>query len=230
MMWLLWILLGLLVIILLVLMTKIKVKIRFQHVHQNDELVIKCSAWFGLIHYTINIPVIRVDVESTSVKVKEKTGMSDQTKTETNKRFTPDDFIQSLKNMKYILEHVVDLQKIIRHFLKKIQVKQFRWRSMIGMGDAAHTGVIVGACWGIKGSIIGLLTNVLHFKEEPFFSITPDFQNQNAETAFSCILQFRIGQAIVTGIKLLRYWKGSKVRLITEPFAKQKDHSNKQSM
>jgi hypothetical protein len=98
------------------------------------------------------------------------------------------------------------------------------------MGDAAHTGVMVGGCWAIKGSIIGVLTNFLHFKVMPNLSITPDFQKQRVETSFSCILRFRVGQAIIAGIKLFRYWKGSKVKLISDPFAKRSDHSNKQSM
>ena len=79
------------------MMTKIKVKIRYQHVRDNDEFIIKLSAWFGLLRYTINIPVINVDVDSASVEVKENTGMSDQTKTEKNKRITPEDIIHILK-------------------------------------------------------------------------------------------------------------------------------------
>lgn len=228
--WIVWILIILLVLFVIILLTKIKVKIRYQHLHDNDEFIIKLSAWFGLLRYTINIPVIHVDLDSASVDVKENTGMSEQTKVETNKRFTPEDIINTMKNMKRILEHVVGFHKIIRQFLKKVQVKQFEWRSRIGVGDAAHTGTLIGACWAIKGSIIGLLTNSLHFRVMPFCSITPDFQEQKAETAIICILRFRIGQAIMTGIKLLRYWKGSKAKLITGTFMKQTDNSNNQSM
>lgn len=224
--WLVGIVLVLMIVVLFMIMTKVKVKIRFQHVHRNDKFVITYSAWFGLIHYTMNVPVIHMDADSAAVEVKEKTGTSDEAKTEKNKRFTPEDFIKSLKNVKNIVEHVVNFHKIIRHFLKKVQVKQFEWHSKVGIGDAAETAVVVGGCWAIKGSIIGLLTNYLSFSKMPTYLITPDFQNKKIETIFSCILYFRIGQAIVTGIKLFRYWKGSKIELMTDPFGKQTDYSN----
>ena len=71
--WVLWIFIFLLVVLVLILITKIKVKIHYQHVHDNDEFIIKLSAWFGLLRYTINVPVINVDVDSASVEVKEST-------------------------------------------------------------------------------------------------------------------------------------------------------------
>ena len=132
--------------------------------------------------------------------------------------------------IKKIIKHIVGFHKIIRHFLKKVQVKQFEWNSRIGIGDAAHTGTLVGACWAIKGSIIGLLTTTLNFRVMPLITVTPDFQKERAETAILCILRFRIGQAILTGIKLLRYWKGSKAELLSDTLAKQTDNSNNQSM
>ena len=132
--------------------------------------------------------------------------------------------------MKRVLEHVVGFHRIIRHFLKKVQVKQFEWHSRIGVGDAAQTGTLVGSFWAIKGSIIGLLTATLHFRVNPQLTITPDFQKNSVDTTIICILRFRIGQAIMTGIKLLRYWKGSKAKLITGSLVKQSDNSNNQSM
>ena len=228
--WVFWILLFLLVVFILIIMTKIKVKIRYQHIRENDEFSIKLSAWFGLLRYTIRVPVINVDADSASIKLKENTGMSDQTKVEKDKRITPETVIDFMKNMKELLEHVVGFHRIIRHFLKKVQVKQFEWHSRIGLGDAAHTGALVGSCWAIKGSIIGLLTATLHFRVLPLLTITPDFQEESADTTIICILRFRIGQAIMTGIKLLRYWKGSKAKLITGSFVKQTDNSNNQSM
>ena len=228
--WILWILIILLVVLVLIIITKVKVKIRYQHISDDDEFIITLSAWFGLLRYTINVPVIQVDVDSASIKLKENAGMSEQTKTEQNKRITPEDMIKTIKDIKRLLEHVVGFHKILRHFFKKVQVKQLEWSSRIGTGNAAHTGVVIGSCWAIKGAVIGLLTATLHFRGMPVLSITPDFQRQRAETAIFCILRFRIGHAIVTGIKLLRYWKGSKGEGMKGTFTKQTNHSNNQSM
>jgi hypothetical protein len=228
--WILWILIILLVILVLIIITKVKVKIRYQHISGNNELIIKLSAWFGLLRYTINVPVIKIDTDSATIKLKENKGMSEKTKTEKNKRITPEDMVETFKDINRLLEQVIGFHKIIRRFLKKVQVKQLEWRSRIGTGNAAHTGVVIGSCWAVKGAIIGLLTATLHFREMPVLSITPDFQGQRAETAILCILRFRIGHAIVTGFRLLRYWKGSKGEGIKDTFTKQTDHSNNQSM
>ena len=56
--------------------------------------------------------------------------------------------------MKRMLEHVVGFHRIIRHFLKKVQVKQFEWHSRIGVGDAAHTGTLVGAFGQLKVQLL----------------------------------------------------------------------------
>ena len=228
--WVLFVGLLLIALLVLIIITKIKVVFRYQHAHTNDELVLKLSAWFGLLRYTVKVPVIQVDADSASVKVKEEQGTSDETKQEENMRFTPKELIHFLQDIKSMLEHVVNFHKIVRKFLRKVQVKQFEWCSVVGMGDAAHTGVAVGGCWTLKSAIIGLLTNYLHFRVMPIYSITPDFQNHRAEIYISCIFQFRIGQAILTGIKMLRYWKGSKVKFKSKTLAKLTNNSNKQSM
>ena len=52
------------------------------------------------------------------------------------------------------------LHVIVRKFFKKVSVKRFEWHSMIGVGDAAHTGMATGALWAIKGSIVGLIKSL----------------------------------------------------------------------
>ncbi len=44
--------------------------------------------------------------------------------------------------------------------MRKVTVKQFEWHSMIGVGDAAHTGMISGAIWTLKGSIVGIIKSL----------------------------------------------------------------------
>ena len=68
--WIMWILIFLLVLFMVILITKIKVKIRYQHIRENDEFIIKLSAWFGLLHYTIHVPVINIDLDSASIKLR----------------------------------------------------------------------------------------------------------------------------------------------------------------
>ena len=44
----------------------------------------------------------------------------------------------------------------------------------------------------------------------PNISVQPQFQMAISQTSFKCMLQFRIGHAIIAGIKLLKFWKGGR--------------------
>ena len=108
------------------------------------------------------------------------------------------------------------LNVIVRKFLKRIVIKHFEWHSLVGVGDAAHTGVITGALWTIKASIIGLLSNSLRLKEMPVLSVTPHFQMAIIQTRITCIFQFHIGYAIFAGLKLIKFWKGGRPKFQNE--------------
>jgi hypothetical protein len=50
-------------------------------------------------------------------------------------------------------------------------------------------------------------------KVMPNLSVTPHFQAAVIQSRLSCIFQFRIGHAILAGLKLIKFWKGGKPRL-----------------
>ncbi|MGE7758891.1 DUF2953 domain-containing protein [Peribacillus sp. NPDC097895] len=227
--WLLLIMGILILVLLLLIFTKVRVYIDFKRVQKNDLIHIKLSAWYGLFHYTFKVPVIKMDDDSAAIVVKQEQGMKEEEKKEEMKKITPEDLRDEFADMKEILHHVVGFHRTVRHFTGKVQVKKFTWHSMVGAKNAAHTGMLTGVCWALKGSIIGLLTTYFNFRIMPSYSITPDFHRWQANTTISCILQFRIGQAMVTGIKLLRYWKGGKANFKSRKLAKLSGDSNKQS-
>ncbi len=81
---------------------------------------------------------------------------------------------------------------------------------MIGIGDAAHTATITGVLWSVKGGLIALLSHYFRLKEMPALFITPNFQRPDIQTHLKCMIQFRIGNAMLAGIKLVKYWKGGR--------------------
>jgi hypothetical protein len=167
--------------------------------------------WFGLIKYTIKVPLIKVDDNSASLVVKSKTKMgdsSDESTKEDEKQITTEDVETNLSNAKKLLNHVFGLHQIVRNFFRRVTLKGLEWNTLIGLGDAAHTGTITGAIWAFKGSIIGLLSHYFKLKEVPKISVTPHFQAAVIQTRLTCIIQFRIGYAILAGLKLFKFWKG----------------------
>ena len=210
MIWLLVALLIFLILFILIIFTKLTIILNYYHHNDNDDLKIELRIWFGLIKYTINVPLIKIDDNSPSVVVKSNTqmGSSANQESEQETQIGKDKIMTMWANSKEIWHRVVNLHIIIQKFLNKVNLKQFQWHSMIGVGDAAHTGTITGALWALKGSIIGLISHYLKLKEMPTLSVTPHFQLAIIQTRLTCIFQFRIGYAILAGLKLIKFWRG----------------------
>lgn len=191
----------------------------YDHKHDDDHLKIEFKMWFGLIKYKLDIPLIKLDEDSPSIifTQKVKTANDNKTNKANVKKFTWNDFLQYLHNVKEMLIHVVGFYKIFQRFLKKVQVKEFYWSSTVGIGDAALTGMVTGAVWAIKGSIVGFLTHYLNFKIHPTLVVIPHFQQSVTITELKCMFQFRIGNAMFAGIKLLKFWKGGRPKFKAIP-------------
>jgi hypothetical protein len=229
-----WLLLTfgcLLFLFILIIFTKLTIFVNYFHHNDNDNLTIEFRIWFGLIKYKKNLPLIKIDDNSPSLVAKSnsQTGNSsnEEKKSEHNvHQIGKDDLMKTLKNTKEFIQRVFQLNIIVRKFFEKVSVKQFEWHTMIGVGDAAQTGIIAGAIWTLKGSIVGLLSHYLKLKQMPNLSVTPQFQLALIQTRLSCIFQFRIGHAILAGLKLIKFWKGERQHIKTNTnFSKEKTKS-----
>lgn len=205
----------LLLLLFLLLFTKSTIYIRYYHAKDNDDLTIQVKLLFGLIRYKKQIPLIKIDDNSPTIVVKEETKIneSEATDTKKTKQFSPEDLLNTLTNAKEILQHVINFHRIIRYFLSKVMIKNIEWSSIVGLGDAAHTGAISGALWAVKGGIIGIASQYMSMKNMPKISIYPQFQRVASETLFKCMFQFRIGHAMFAGIKIIKFWKGGFPRI-----------------
>ncbi|MCC3356423.1 DUF2953 domain-containing protein [Bacillus sp. REN16] len=208
--WVLFIFLILLFFIILILITRLTIFIEANHSQDDDHIKIRFSIWFGLIRYTINVPMVAIDNETPSIVFK-KEKKADLAAGEKKKKekFSVQNLIVNLQEAEIILHRVINLVPILKSFLKKISVSKFKWHSHIGVGDAAHTGIITGLAWSIKGTIIGVISQYLNLKTHPDYSITPSFQIAVSETRLRCMIHFRIGHAMVAGIRAIINWRGS---------------------
>ncbi|WP_160724000.1 DUF2953 domain-containing protein [Bacillus sp. USDA818B3_A] len=215
MFWLFLVLLIIFFFLLLIIFTKLTIYIYYSHLNDNDDLKIQLRVFFGLIKYNIKIPLIKVDDDSPSVVVKGSSYMGESpgedVETEV-KQVTKEDFLTRLQNSKDLLHKVFGMNVIVKKFLQKITIKNFEWHTLIGVGDAAHTGMMTGALWSIKGGVIGVLSHYMRLKKTPQLSVTPHFQASVIHTKLTCMFQFRIGHAILAGLKLIKFWKGGKPR------------------
>jgi hypothetical protein len=223
--WLLTVFIIIILLFLLIIFSKLTIHLNYYHHNDNDELTVQFRIWLGLIRYTINVPLIKIDDNSPSIVVKGNTQMGDSFKNESSieTQVKKDDIISKINGANELLKHVVNLNLIVSKFLKRIIIKHFEWHTLVGVGDAAHTGIITGALWTLKGSLIGMLSNFFRLKEMPVLSVTPHFQLAIIQTRITCIFQFRIGYAILAGLKLIKFWKGGRPNLkMNSDYSKEK--------
>lgn len=221
-----WVILVIFIIFLfflLILFTRLTITLDLNHLGDNDKYRVVVRAWNGLLRYTINMPLVKVEGDKPNliVKQEQKVEMANEQNNvkEKNEKVTPEDVLNVISDVKEIAEHIIGMHKIIRKFLKKIHIKKLEWHSQLGIGDAAHTGLITGAAWSIKGGVVGLLSQYMKLKEVPVVTITPEFNQFCSRTKFQCIFQFRIGQAMFAGIQFIKYWKGGRPKLKNKPFS-----------
>ncbi|MBS4191626.1 DUF2953 domain-containing protein [Bacillus sp. FJAT-49705] len=216
-----WVLIALLILILLfiiLIITKLKILLHYTHINDNDHLKIEFKAWFGLIKYKIEMPLIKIDEDSPTIVVKQKKGKESDSIKDT-KQYSANYMLDSMHDMRELLHIVVSLNRIIKKFLRKVTIHTLEWHTTIGIGDAAYTGMLTGAFWAVKGSIVGVVSHFMRLKSFPDITITPQFQVAVSQTTISCMIYFRIGHAMFAGIKLMKYWKGGRARFRTKPLA-----------
>lgn len=205
-----WIVAVIFMLILLLCVMKLKIYISYSHNGEDDELTLQVRTLFGLLRFTRKIPLLAIDDESPAV-VFEEQDESALFKKEKKEKFTLRRFLDDIRLFQRFLKHVIGFHTIVRKWMARVSMHDFSWSTTIGTGDAALTGSVSGMLWGIKGNILGIVSNYLRMRNRPVIDITPDFQQIVVKTTFSCMVSFRLGYAILAGIKVLRHWKKGKM-------------------
>ncbi|MBB5324483.1 hypothetical protein HNQ34_001580 [Anoxybacillus tepidamans] len=193
---------------------KLSITIFFQHAQDDDECRITTKALFGLVRYTVRIPLIKIDKQSPGIVVAHKETVKNVSESSLKRtKYNPREIIHSFKEAKEFAQHVVHLHVIVRKFLSHVSVTKLEWQSKIGTGDAAETGMIVGIGWSLKYGLAALISKYMSLKTVPFLSITPSFQQAVSETKFICMIHFRIGHAMIAGMRIVKYWRGNRLKM-----------------
>lgn len=210
-----WILIVLFLFIFISLFTKLTIDLTYKFDPNDQRLVVLIKALFGLIRIRMDIP--ELNDTNTEKQKSEKTDPS------LDKNFTDidsideDEALKAYRPIKYWMKNINELYKVVKKSLKKVRITQLVWKSAIGTGDAATTGIISGVGWSFKGTVIGMLSYYFSLKVQPQLEIRPIFNRKISNTYVKCIFQVRAGQAILAGLKIFKLWKKMKsLRQLTE--------------
>ncbi|MGP3562187.1 MULTISPECIES: DUF2953 domain-containing protein [Geobacillus] len=190
---------------------KISVTIVFRHARDDDEYKIVVRTLFGLIRYTVRVPLIKLETEPESPGVafvhKEGVGGT-RAKKEKKRKWTPGDIVDFFRQVKRFLKQVVDLHEIMKRFYRHITITTWEWKTNIGTGDAASTGLVAGLGWSLKYTITGAVSRYTKMNTIPVIVIVPAYDRIVSETSFLCMFHFRIGHAMVAGLRIIKHWRG----------------------
>lgn len=193
----------LLILIFIVIFTRLTVDVQYVRDDENDGLRVRFKAWFGLLRYHINIPAVELKGWFSGVTVEQEQGVSEEKEKKRKRRFGPQQLREWLLSYRQTLHHIHNVKRIIHRFLKHVKLTEWIWHSRIGMKDAADTGMVTGAAWGVKSMITGFLCHRVRLCTRPSFDVEPFYYQNIFHTRFRCIIQFRVGYAIITGIRML---------------------------
>lgn len=204
---------AILAFIVILTLLIIRIELDYRRKGEDDVLSVTVSTMGGLIRFKRQFPVLILDTDEQSIHVEEtRSGPFTSKKTKRQQRITVDKIKHKQQQWQQLKTHINGLYRIIKAFLSKVRCQQLVWHSTIGTGDAAETGVMTGLIWSLKSVTLGFSTGYLRMETVPDFRVTPDFNQPRLETHITCILKFRLGQAMLTGLRL--FFRAKKYGLI----------------
>lgn len=187
---------------------KLTIEIDIHQENKDFDGKIVFKTFFRLLRYSMKIPALDLDEESPSVVYRETNEGLGVEETE-EKKFSVFDFIRDIELFQDFLKQIIGFYLILEYFLSKVEISSIEWQTHLGLDDAAKTGSGCGLVWGMKGSFVGLLAHYMRMTKRPEIEVIPHFQGMTLATNFRCMVSFRIGYAIHTGLKILRHKKSS---------------------
>lgn len=200
-----WILFAIFLIMVFIVMTPVRISVYYGRVGDNDHLVMEVSAWFRIIRRKFELPVITLQKTDKGPELRAKVETVDQqTKKDERVKGVDQKQLQKWKkNYQKLLKRFHDFQPIIQKFLKQVRCQRLEWHTVLGAGDAAETGAILGVIWGVKSIIVSLFSHAISLRSMPRLSVQPVWNQMVIRTQARIILHFRLGHALLTGIRLL---------------------------
>ncbi|WP_050616052.1 DUF2953 domain-containing protein [Bacillus testis] len=189
----------LLLLAVYICLSSVTILIHYAHNGDNDQLTIRFKALSGLFRKKINVPVIKVNVPDASIDTKAKTGKANKKRASFSLEWAK----KKMEETKMIIRHVQDAQPIVARFLKKVNIRQLYWHSAVGVIDAPLTAKISGVAWSAKAVVLAVIHRFFRVACQPDYHVQPAFNRNITATEFNCIIQVKVGHAILTACKLL---------------------------
>lgn len=193
----------------LVFFSYVKIHLKYYRVEEDDTVSLEFFLW-GIINYKVEVPVIILQQKFSGISLTTRTEL--ETGGEDSKelmgrhgKFSIESIEDAICKFREWWPFLESIMEDFDYFLRHLILKRFDWRIRFGTPDAAATGMLSGVAWSIMGMITSAFYKRLGPKwNQPVLKVEPDFRKQGFSTALDCIFKIRVGNIMVTGIKILK--------------------------
>ena len=195
-----------LVVLLLIQLVPVRINLFFVRENKNDFMTIRVNTFFSLIRFNVEIPVFEQETPfDLTMEAEFKAGQDELLREEEKKLSVLDiDWDKVRQYVEYFRKNRRMLWFIFRFYIRAMTVEKLMLRIRAGMDDAALTGLVTGFYWTVTGLFSAMAQQWLRLKEQPVFTISPDFSPEPVFAAkFDSVVSFRIGHFTLGGLLFL---------------------------
>lgn len=172
--------------------------------NEDDIVVIKVKTLYGIINLKFEIPFLDIVFINKKPALKYKADIESNKTNKLLKRISKIFSVDDFKNIKKYFRHdPIFLQQMKRYWSEKLSIIDFYLVLKYGTNDAALSALIYGALWTVLGTLLALMDNYLKFTTKDI-RVIPCFDCETFKLEVSCIIKFKFGDIINTGIMLIR--------------------------
>lgn len=180
----------------IIMISEVKANIIFHRMKDDDSIKINISMFFGLLKFRLRIPYVEVILDrrmKMGVKAKRKKYV-----VKSKNIFN----IEEIKNMYQKSRKMLHrYKKIMDYMLSKIKIDFLKWKTEIGLEDAALTAVSVGAAWSLKYNILSIISQKSAIQKVNI-DVIPNYSNIIFQVDLNCIIRIKIVNIIITALKI----------------------------
>jgi len=219
----LYLVIVLLTVLLLILsLSRIRLRLRYRRKGRDDEFAVELFLWGGLLGSRFEIPFIKIKrpefrakapgagrlvrrVLRPAFKIRAQLEGKDGRPVLEEKKKIP---LPGPVRMMGVLIKQINLYRrykpALYYLLGRTHLHRLDWHTELGTGEPDRTGVLTGALWGIKGSLLSYFYALLApGGVQPHLTIRPSFERACFNVSIDCILEFRLGYLFCTGLKAI---------------------------
>lgn len=196
--------LAIVLIAVLLYFMPIRIKLKTIRKDENDVIAIGLKTLYGILNLKFEVPfldIVFVDGKlALKYKAEVESAKTSRLLKQFNKIFTAGDF-QNIK--KYFRGDKEFLHHVLTYWSRVLTVNDLSIIIKYGLTDAALAAWIYGAIWTVLGTILSLVKCNINATTKDIVVI-PYFDRETFHIEFSCIIKFKFGNIINTGIMALK--------------------------